>query len=625
MLQKEIYTKSKIKIVTKIYLKLERNTEMCGIVGFIGKKKSLPILINGLKRLEYRGYDSAGVAYLANDGINIVKAVGRIKDLENKLKIDDESYMGIGHTRWATHGGVSEINSHPHCCGDIVIVHNGIIENYLEIKNFLLSKGYSFYGETDTEVAASYIDYEYKNSDSKDMIEVLSRCMKRFVGSYAIVVMVNAVVDKLFVMKKDSPLVILRGDEEAFIASDVSAYSKEASEYVVLNDLEIGIVSKNEITIYKDERKREIKFNKIDDEISDDDLAGFKHYMLKEINEESSLLKKWNEFYLDDLKNLNNLIDLGKFSRIHIIGCGTAYHAGMVGKYLIEIFSDTEVNVFIASEYRYQKLFIDEGTLVIAISQSGETADTLACIRRIKELGVKTLGIINVMNSSIARSVDEVIYTKAGTEVAVASTKAYLSQVYILSLLAVKLGIKNKLLDKTIFDEYRKLPKLVNKMIHMGYKDVSKVLAKANNIFYLGRSIDYVTALEGALKLKEISYIHSEAYASGELKHGTISLIENGTPVIGLITDEEIASKTVSNIIEVKARGAYVILLVSKKLAGIIEDKVYDELIVIDDIHKVIRPMLSIIPLQLIAYYTALRKGCDIDKPRNLAKSVTVE
>ena len=595
---------------------------MCGIVGYIGKRNVLPILIDGLKKLEYRGYDSAGIAYFNDNNIKIIKSIGRINDLEDKLNFNDEGYLGIGHTRWATHGKVSELNCHPHHVGEIILVHNGIIENYLEIKNFLIDKGYSFYGETDTEVAASYIDYEYKNSIDKDMVHILDKCMKKFIGSYAMAIIVKSIKDKLFVIKKDSPLVILRGSDEYFIASDISAYESLANDYIVLNDLEIGVISKNEILVYKKGNLEIPKINLIDKRDDIDKLNGFKHYMLKEIHEQAFLIDKWNKFYLNDLNKIN---DLSIYTKIHIIGCGTAYHAGLVGKYLIENYGNIEVQVFIASEYRYQKLFIDKDTLVIAVSQSGETADTLACIKKVKELNAKTLGIINVRDSSIARIVDDVIYTEASHEIAVASTKAFMAQIYIFSLLAVKLGIKNNLLDDNYLADYQRLPEFIYEIIKRDYKKIGEILSKQNKIFYLGRSIDYVSMLEGALKIKEISYINSEAYPAGELKHGTISLIEEDTWVVAAVTDSNVAKKTISNIIEVKSRGACVILLISEDLLIFVDSSIYDELIVLPSLEKILRPLLGIVPLQLLAYYTALVKGCDIDKPRNLAKSVTVE
>ena len=596
---------------------------MCGIVGYIGKKKCLPILIDGLKKLEYRGYDSAGIAYLDKNEIKLTKSVGRIKNLEDKIDGNINTYIGIGHTRWATHGGVNELNCHPHHVGDITIVHNGIIENYLELKDFLLENNYSFYGDTDTEIACAYIDYEYKNSDTKDMIEILDKCFSKFIGSYAIVVMVKDFNDKLFVLKKDSPLIIARGDNDNFIASDILAFNNMTRDYIVLDDLEIGVVTRDNIEVYRDKTKKELIFEKTPDNIISGDNRGYQHFMLKEIIEQVELVDKWNNLYLDKIEDL---IDLSDYKKIHIVGCGTAYHAGLVGKYLIENYSDIEIDVFIASEYRYQKLFVNEDTLVIVVSQSGETADTLACLKRVKELGAKTFGIVNVRNSSIARMVDEVIYTEALQEVAVASTKAYLSQIYIFSLLAFKQGIKNNTLDKNIINkEYKKLPKLIEDTINYNYDSISKRFSLQKDLFYLGRGIDYISMLEGALKIKEISYIHSNAMQAGELKHGTISLIEEGTCVLGLITDKNLSGKSVSNIKEVKSRGAYVVLLVSKDIIDTIDKSVYDEVIVIDNIHDIIRPLLNVIPLQLIAYYTALSKGCDIDKPRNLAKSVTVE
>ena len=455
------------------------------------------------------------------------------------------------------------------------------------------------------------------------MIEILDKCFSKFIGSYAIVVMVKDFNDKLFVLKKDSPLIIARGDNDNFIASDILAFNNMTRDYIVLDDLEIGVVTRDNIEVYRDKTKKELIFEKTPDNIISGDNRGYQHFMLKEIIEQVELVDKWNNLYLDKIEDL---IDLSDYKKIHIVGCGTAYHAGLVGKYLIENYSDIEIDVFIASEYRYQKLFVNEDTLVIVVSQSGETADTLACLKRVKGLGAKTFGIVNVRNSSIARMVDEVIYTEALQEVAVASTKAYLSQIYIFSLLAFKQGIKNNTLDKNIINkEYKKLPKLIEDMINYNYDSISKRFSLQKDLFYLGRGIDYISMLEGALKIKEISYIHSNAMQAGELKHGTISLIEEGTCVLGLITDKNLSGKSVSNIKEVKSRGAYVVLLVSKDIIDTIDKSVYDEVIVIDNIHDIIRPLLNVIPLQLIAYYTALSKGCDIDKPRNLAKSVTVE
>ena len=596
---------------------------MCGIVGYIGTKNCLPILINGLKKLEYRGYDSAGIAYQKKNSIKIVKNTGRISNLEKKINYKDKSNIGIGHTRWATHGKVTITNSHPHQVGNITIVHNGILENYQEIKEELIKKDYKFKTETDTEVLCAYIDYEYNKSDSKDMLIILNDCMNKFKGSYAVSIMVNNITDKLFVMKKDSPLIICIGENENYIASDISAYANDTLGYIPLDDKEIGIISKDNISIYKGGRKQAYEVKHIDYDFNDADKEDYEHYMLKEIYEEETITSKLNNLYLN---NLDKIPDISKYKKIQIIGCGTAYHAGLVGKYLIEKYNDFEVQTYIASEYRYQKNFVDNKTLVIAMSQSGETADTLACIKKAKKQGCHTLGIVNVRDSSIAITTDEVIYTEAGPEIAVASTKAYLSQIYILSLLALKLGIKKNLVKyDRIKEEYQKLPKLINKIIEYDYNDIIKDFWQDTNVFYLGRNIDYVSVAEGSLKLKEISYIHSEAYQAGELKHGTISLIEKNTCVIALITDDSIADKTMSNIKEVKARGGYVILLIKEKLNKNIDTSCYDKLITIPDTIPLLQPLINVIPLQLIAYHVAKKRGCDIDKPRNLAKSVTVE
>lgn len=596
---------------------------MCGIVGYIGKKEVLPILIKGLKRLEYRGYDSAGVAYVLDDQIKVKKCVGRISQLEQIVSYKEKSSIGIGHTRWATHGGVDTKNSHPHQVQNITIVHNGILENYQELKEELLKLGYSFQSATDTEVACAYIDFLYQQSKDKNMVDVLEQCMKVFQGSYAIALMVQGNADTLYVMKKDSPLVIGIGKDGYYIASDISAYGDDTSGYIILEDMEIGVILPDKLTVYQNGLEIQPVIKHATFDFNDSQKCGYEHYMLKEIHEQSGLISKLNQKYL---KNILELFDLSLYQKIHIIGCGTAYHAGLIGKYFIEKYSDFEVSAFIASEYRYQKLFVDANTLVIAVSQSGETADTLACLKRVKDLGCKTLGVVNVRDSSIARIVDEVIYTEAGTEIAVASTKAYLSQIYIFSLLAFRLGLSKQLLDfDNMLLEYKKLPTLIDEMVQGDYEKLVESFYQKDDIFYLGRNIDYVSMLEGSLKLKEISYIHSEAMQAGELKHGTISLIEKDTCVISLISLDELASKTISNIKEVKARGAYVILLIRQDLASNLDKDCYDELIMIKKTTSILQPLLNIIPLQLIAYYVAKRRGCDIDKPRNLAKSVTVE
>ena len=590
---------------------------MCGIVGYIGKRQVLPILIKGLKRLEYRGYDSAGVAFFHQEEIKLQKSVGRIQELEKKLDYSLSSHVGIGHTRWATHGKVTIMNSHPHQVGKITIVHNGIIENYLTLKKELESKGYLFQTETDTEVACALIDWIKKTHSSLKMVDVLNAAMKKLKGSYAIVVMVQDEQEKLYVMKKESPLVIGIGKEEYFVASDFSAYLDDTKDYIILEDNEIGVISMDNVSIYQNGILKDYVVKTLNEEVEIATKGEQEHYMMKEIKEQSQLIQKWNTLYFDQQEKLP---DITSYQRIHIVACGTAYHAGLIGKYLFEKNTDFEVNVYVASEYRYQKNFLDKNTLVIAISQSGETADTLACVKMAKEKGATTLGIINVYNSSIARVVDFVIYTHAGCEVAVASTKAYTSQVYVLGLLALEYQSK-----KEKKNTYQELPQKIEELIKFDYSSIINHLYLKKDIFYLGRNIDYVSMLEGSLKLKEITYIHSEAFPAGELKHGPISLIEEDTPVIALITHEETAAKTISNIKEVKARGAYVVLIIEDGIVDSIDKNCYDEVIYLPKTDEYTCPILSIIPLQLIAYYTAKKKNLDIDKPRNLAKSVTVE
>jgi len=598
---------------------------MCGIVGYVGNNKVLPKLIQGLNKLEYRGYDSAGVAYIdINNKISICKTVGRVNVLEEKINFDAGGNIGIGHTRWATHGGVTVNNSHPHKSGNITIVHNGILENYLELKDFLISKGYVFSSDTDTEVACCYIDYVY-NKRQKDIIEVLYECMTVFVGSYAIVGMNKEIPDSLFVMKKDSPLIVAYGNDGNYIASDILAYANETFKYFPLEDNMIGIITDSSIKIYKDKKLIEPDFKNIDIVEQDSKLGKFDHYMLKEMYEQKNLVNKWYDYYFKDNK-IMDMIDVSKFSKIHIVGCGTAYHAGMIGKYLFEYYGDIEVHVFIASEYRYQKLFVDDNTLVIFISQSGETADTLACIKKVKDFNVTTLGIVNVENSSIARLVDSVIYTKALSEVAVASTKAYTAQVYVLVMLSLKIYLtKNKVKLEEIEKYYYNLGSLINKALDYDYSPITSLIWNKEHLFYLGRNIDYVTMMEGALKLKEISYIHCEAMAAGELKHGSISLINDEACVVVMSTIDNLAPKTISNIKEVKSRGAKVILFIREDLVGSLDKNSYDELVCIPKSSYELQPIVNVIYLQRLAYDVAKRLGRDIDKPRNLAKSVTVE
>ena len=587
---------------------------MCGITGYVGKNKhAIKVLLTGLKNLEYRGYDSAGVAYLDKDELKIVKSVGPIKNLEEKLDNNIESHLGIGHTRWATHGRPSEKNSHPHSVGKIAIVHNGIIENYGEIKEELISNGYTFNSETDTEVACALLDYLYKNNDIKNAIKIFQ---ERVRGSYAIVLYINGENDSVYVIKNASPLIIGIGEGENFIASDVPAILEYTSKYIALEDGDFAKVSADEIELYdKKAKDKEYKIKEFSGDASIIDKKGYDHFMLKEIHEQPDIAKNLIMKYIDN-NELGSLPDLTRYDNVYIVACGSAMHAGLVGKYLIESNLNIPVIVEYASEFRYKKLFLNNKTLVIAVSQSGETADTLAAVKIAREHGAHTLGIVNVKESSIARETDEVIYTEAGSEIAVATTKAYLAQVLIFILLAIK--------NNKIIEDYSKLPLYMEHLINDDntYNRIAKDLYENENIFFIGRQRDYALCMEGSLKLKEISYIHSEAYAAGELKHGTISLITEGTPVFAVITEENIAEKTISNAKEVKARGANVILIITKNLD--IDGDFYDEKIVIPDMNE-FTPLLAIIPLQLIAYKIANLRGCSIDKPKNLAKSVTVE
>ena len=581
---------------------------MCGIIGYVGEKRcSIDVIIDGLKHLEYRGYDSAGIAYVKDNNVVIEREVGRISNLESVLK-KDTSHIGIGHTRWATHGKPTKENAHPHKVGNITLVHNGIIDNFMELKSVLMSEGYTFKSDTDTEVAAAYIDFLYK--ENNDMIKSLSICVNEFLGSYAFGIINELETDVLYALRKDSPLIIGVGENENFIASDVPSILKYTNKYIDIENDEIVKITKDEVTVY------DKNCNIINKEISvfegDANLVeknGYETYMLKEIHEEAEVIKKTSEASID--------FDITKYDEIDIVACGSAYHAGLVGKYMIEKLCNIKVNVCIASEYQYDKHFFKGKTLVIAISQSGETADTKKCVNIANDMGVDTLGIVNVKGSSIARICKHVIYTLAGPEIAVATTKAYLAQITTLILLAVK---NSK--EKINIEDLQKLPYYIETLINKDYTSLANMLMTKDDIYFIGRGIDYALCMEGSLKLKEISYIHSEAYAAGELKHGTISLISEGTPVIVVATSDELYLKTISNAKEVKARGAYVILVTDKE---VINEGVYDELISIPKVTEELRPILTIIPLQLISYEVAKLRDNDIDKPKNLAKSVTVE
>ena len=581
---------------------------MCGIIGCVSHKEdAIEKVIDGLKHLEYRGYDSAGIAFLENNEIIIKKEVGRISNLE-KLINDEKSYVSIGHTRWATHGKPTKINAHPHSQGNITLVHNGIIENFMEIKNELLNNGCIFVSDTDTEVAGAYINYLY--SQNKNMIRTLSEASKKFLGSYSFGIINSNEPDKIYAIRKDSPLIVGIGSGENFIASDVPSILKYTNKYIDLDNDEIICLSNSEVVVYNNKCK---KVNKniltFDGESNLVEKNGYETYMLKEMHEEADIIKRTCENEIN--------FDLSKYDSIHIVACGSAYHAGLVGARAIEELVNIKVNVEIASEYQYKKHFYNNKTLVIAISQSGETADTKKCVNLANESGIDTLGIVNVKGSSIARICKNVIYTLAGPEIAVATTKAYLSQVATLILLAIKNS--NAIVSK---EEINKLPYYIENLVNKNYEDLAVKLYRKDDIYFIGRGVDYAIAMEGSLKLKEISYIHSEAYPAGELKHGTISLINDDTPVVAIATDKDLYLKTISNAKEVNARGAYTILVTNKEVEN---DGVYSELILIPEINPILEPILAIVSLQMLAYEIAKLRGNDIDKPKNLAKSVTVE
>lgn len=596
---------------------------MCGIIGYIGSKnKTLDVLITGLTNLEYRGYDSVGIAYRKDNDVLIEKSIDRIDNLKKTIDFSVETELGIGHTRWATHGGVSLKNSHPHRVGKITLVHNGIVENYEELRRDLYKQKYEFKSETDSEVACALIDLLYKKTNN--VLESIKRAINLIKGSYAFLIMVDG-DDKLYVAKNKSPMIIGVGNREHFVASDVPAILDYTNKYYVLDDKEYGVITKENIEIFNNGVKKERELKVFEDVGLATNKNGYDHFMLKEIFEQPAIFKRNMQTYASDIENgIIDIPDLSKYKRINIVACGSAYHAGLVGKNLIESIAKTEVVVEIASEYRYKNYFNNDNTLVVAISQSGETADTLAAIEIAKENGCDTLAIVNVVDSTIARAADIVLYTNAGPEIAVATTKAYMAQVMLLTLVALKLGITKKLIsiDDSLVKEINELPFIMEKLLNQKdlYKSIACELYKSNDIYFLGRKIDYAISLEASLKLKEISYLHSEAYAAGELKHGTISLIDNGTPVFGIITDLDIALKTVSNIKEVKARGAKTIVLT---LEG--QNVSADYVIEIPKVNTLLQQFLTIIPLQCVAYETAKLVGSDIDKPKNLAKSVTVE
>ncbi|CDE39655.1 glucosamine--fructose-6-phosphate aminotransferase [isomerizing] [Firmicutes bacterium CAG:321] len=589
---------------------------MCGIVGYAGKTNVIKNIMTGLKSLEYRGYDSSGIAYLdKNNNIKIYKKVGQIKNLDQILNYEDEASLGISHTRWATHGGVTDTNAHPHNQGKITLVHNGIIENYEEIKKELEKEGYNFKSSTDSEVAAVLIDKLYK--ENKDMLKTLIKLKEILKGSYAFNIINSDIPNKIYGIRKDVPLIVGVSNHDNMFASDIPAILHVTNKYIVLNNNEIVELEQDNVKYYNSEGKeitKEVKeYAGTIDSISKN---GYEHFMLKEINEESEVVKNILNLYTKNNK-IKDIYNIKKYKNIDIVACGSASFAGQIGKYYIEKYANIKTEVYYASEYRYQKNFFTKDTLVILISQSGETADTLAALKLAKENGIDTLAIVNRRDSSIAREADSVIYTEAGIEVAVATTKAYLAQVLILLLLAFKDNNK----ETKLLEDLKLLPNLITKYINeYDYSNIANILKDKEHIFYLGRGIDYYLSMEGSLKLKEISYIHSEAFQAGELKHGSISLIDKDFGVVSVVTDKTISDKTISNLKEVAARGAKIITITNIK-----DNNFADYTILVEDYDEILNPLLVIVPMQMLAYNVAKLRDCDIDKPRNLAKSVTVE
>ena len=609
---------------------------MCGIVGYVGKQQAAPVLLEGLSKLEYRGYDSAGIAVLDDGKITVSKARGRLKNLCDMIDGGNavRGNIGIGHTRWATHGEPSDINAHPHLSksGKIAVVHNGIIENYIPLKKKLIEKGFEFVSETDTEVVAHLFEYYYKG----DMIEALSKVIHRVEGSYALGILCDDFPDRFVAVRKSSPMIIGLGKGENFIASDVTAILKYTKDVYYIEDDEIVMLSADEVKVFNALDREEVKKEvfTVDWDISSAEKGGYEHFMMKEIEEQPKALHdtispriKDGKVVLDNFSMTEEQIK--KLQKIHIVACGSAYHVGMVGKYVIEKLTRVPVEVEVASEFRYHDPIVNNNDLTIVISQSGETADTFAALKEAKAKNSRILSIVNVVGSTIANASDDVLYTWAGPEIAVATTKAYSTQLSVIYLIALYLADKKGMVSKTeyakIVEEIQKLPDMVKEILadKANVQYLASQFFNAKSIFFIGRNLDYAVALEGSLKLKEISYIHSEAYAAGELKHGTISLIEEGTLVVALATGSELYEKTISNVKEVKARGAVVLGVVTNEHEHV--DDVCDHVIKIPKTHEILLPSLTVIPLQLFGYYVASLKGCDIDKPRNLAKSVTVE
>ena len=606
---------------------------MCGIVGYVGNRDCTDVLISALTKLEYIGYDSAGIAVMEKGQISVEKSQGKLANLIAKMEREHRpvGHCGIGHTRWATHGEPSDINSHPHGNKRVSIVHNGIIENYKELKTFLEKEGYNFVSQTDTETVAKLLDYYYDG----DPIATITKVLGEIEGSYALGILFRDFPDRIFAVRKDSPLIVGVGEGENFIASDVPAILKYTKQYYLLEQDEIATLTADEVRfcdVHKQPIKKELQIANFDMDAAE--KGGYEHFMLKEIHEQPHAINMTiTPRITDGMPDLSECgltpEELLKFRNIHVIGCGTAMHAGLVGKYVIEKLARISVNVDIASEFRYRNPILGKEDLVILISQSGETADTLAALKLAKEKGAKTLAFVNVKGSSIAREADMVIYTHAGPEISVASTKAYAVQLSAMYLLAFELAYANNSIDeaecKKLTASLQDMPELIEKTLECE-KDcqfVGSKLVNTNSLLYIGRGMDYALSMEGSLKLKEISYIHSESYAAGELKHGTISLITDEMPVIAVATQMNLYEKTVSNIKEVKSRGASVILVCNEEVD--VDPDIADYIIRIPKVDDIMTPIIAVVPLQLIAYYTSVLKGNDVDKPRNLAKSVTVE
>lgn len=610
---------------------------MCGIIGYTGKEQVLPKLFCGLKSLEYRGYDSAGIAFYENsEGMMCLKEKGRVSEVE-ALAAEHEAetgraidaFCGIGHTRWATHGRPSDINSHPHCTTRVSLVHNGIIENYAALRETLGTQGYDFISETDTEAAAVLIDSFYGTSG--DPLFAVRKAAERIHGSYAFGIIFHDRPSEIYAVRKDSPLILAEGDDGNYIASDIPAILKYTDRYYRLEEGEIALLTPDSVTVIKENGEHFTpEYSKITWSVDAAEKEGFPHFMIKEIHEEPRAVRDTLSSVLSS--DLEQFFRENEFDSINIVACGTAMHAGLIGKYMTEKLARVPVNVYIASEFRYQDPIVSERDLVILISQSGETADTVAALRLAKERGARTLAIVNVVGSTTAREADHVLLTLAGPEISVASTKAYASQIAVMYVLSIKLAlIKGKIsadyAASLISELSENVPAAIDAIIAQkeSIKELAKNFLKCPSVFFVGRGLDCLVASEGSLKLKEITYIHSEAYAAGEMKHGTISLISEGTPVIALVTDKELIPKTLGNVKEVKSRGAYVVVVCAEDDRESMDPSVCDSVIELPKLNSYFAPFTTIAALQLLSYYTAVLRGCDVDRPRNLAKSVTVE